>query len=127
MIINQDKPTVLRSPSHDILFNLALENYLFTTQQIKQPLLLLWRNEKSIILGKHQCAWKEVKLDKVNQDKVTIARRPSGGGAVYQDLGNTVFSIHRPVDASKFTFLVDKKGGSYYGDPEPEKFKNLNN
>ena len=90
-------------------------------------MLLLWRNTKSIILGKHQCAWKECKLDKIKEDQVTVARRPSGGGAVYQDLGNTCFSIQRPVDSSNFTFMVDKNGHSYYGNPNPEEFKNLNN
>ena len=42
-------------------------------------------------MGKHQNPWKECNVDKCEEEKVTIARRKSGGGCVYQDLGNAVF------------------------------------
>ena len=44
---------VLISDSNDILFNLATEEYIFETIDVKNPLLFLWRNSPTIIIGKH--------------------------------------------------------------------------
>ena len=41
-------------------FNLALEEYLF--KHVEEDLIMLWRSESSIVVGKHQNALAEVKL-----------------------------------------------------------------
>jgi len=48
-------------------------------------------------MGKHQNPWKECRVQLLEEDKVTLARRKSGGGCVYQDLGNSVFSFLNPI------------------------------
>jgi lipoate-protein ligase A len=63
--------------------------------------LFLYRNTPTIIIGKHQNPWKECHVQKLEEDKVVLARRKSGGGCVYQDLGNTVFSFINPIDFSQ--------------------------
>lgn len=60
------------------------------------PTLFLWRNERTIVIGKHQNPWKECHLQAMERDGVTLSRRITGGGAVYHDLGNTCFSFLTP-------------------------------
>ncbi|WP_297902228.1 lipoate--protein ligase family protein [uncultured Parabacteroides sp.] len=70
----------------DPYFNLAAEEYLL--KSFKDNIFMLWQNEPSIIIGKHQDVWTEVNLKFVQDQQITIARRLSGGSAVYHDPGN---------------------------------------
>ena len=93
---------ILYAESQDILFNLATEEYMYEHINIANPVLFLWRNKPTIIIGKHQNPWKECRVQLLEQDGVVLARRKSGGGCVYQDLGNSVFSFLNPIaDFSK--------------------------
>ena len=83
--------------SQNIHKNLALENYYFHHADLTVPTLMMWRNDKTIVIGKHQNPFKECFMNKIEEDDVKIARRKSGGGAVYQDLGNTCFSFFIPI------------------------------
>ncbi len=91
-----------RMISRDIRKNLATENYLMTHYSVDEPILLMYIQEPSIIIGKHQNIYDEVDLEAVKADSVVITRRLSGGGAVYDDLGNISFSF--VVDKDKFEF-----------------------
>ena len=85
---------LIRSHSLNIRENLSLEAFIFRhSDLIKQPTLLLWRNDRAIVIGKHQNFHKECYMQRIEEDGVIIARRRSGGGAVYQDLGNSCFSF----------------------------------
>ncbi|MDR0221698.1 MAG: lipoate--protein ligase [Lachnospiraceae bacterium] len=55
-----------------------------------------WQNENSIIIGRNQSAAEECNLQETAADNVTIARRITGGGAVYHDLGNLNFTFVVP-------------------------------
>ena len=70
----------------DPYFNLAAEEYLL--KNFKENIFMLWQNEPSIVIGKHQDVWAEVNLKFVQDQQIKIARRFSGGGAVYHDPGN---------------------------------------
>lgn len=74
-------------------YNLALEHYLLETCPLDTVRFYLWQNEHSLILGKNQHALSEVNHAKLVQDNGTLARRCSGGKAVYQDLGQLNFSF----------------------------------
>ena len=89
---------ILYAESNEIFFNLATEEYIYEHLNIINPVLFLWRNNKTIIIGKHQNPWKECRVQLLDQDGVVLARRKSGGGCVYQDLGNSVFSFINPIN-----------------------------
>jgi lipoate-protein ligase A len=72
-------------------FNLALEEYML--KNIDDEVFMLWRNRPSVIIGKHQNAIAEINIDLVRKHNLFVARRLSGGGAVYHDLGNLNYTF----------------------------------
>lgn len=84
---------VLISETHDPWFNLATEDYIFQEMDTDHHILFLWRNDKTVVIGRYQNPWAECDVERMEQDGVKLARRQSGGGAVYHDLGNTNFTF----------------------------------
>lgn len=59
-------------------------------------ILMLWRNEPCVVIGRHQNPWIETNVDELKNQGVKIARRNSGGGTVYHDLGNLNMTFFTP-------------------------------
>jgi len=74
-------------------FNLALEEYAVRHLDRNNDYLLLYINEPSIIIGKHQNVIEEVNQIKAGELGIPVIRRISGGGTVYHDLGNLNISV----------------------------------
>ena len=70
----------------DIYFHLAAEEYLL--KQETDSVFMLWQDTPSVVMGKHQSVQLEVNREWAEEQQIQIARRFSGGGAVYHDLGN---------------------------------------
>lgn len=81
------------SETFDPWFNLATEDYIFRDMDPDIQTLFLWRNDKTVVIGRFQNPWSECNTQKMEEDGIKLARRQSGGGAVYQDLGNTNFTF----------------------------------
>ncbi|ESO83141.1 hypothetical protein LOTGIDRAFT_95116, partial [Lottia gigantea] len=80
---------VIVSRSRNIFENLALEDWLYKNADLNnQSYLLMWKNTPAIVIGRHQNPWYECDVNTVVKDDVDLARRNSGGGAVYHDEGN---------------------------------------
>lgn len=90
---------LLLSDSYDPWFNLAVEECIFRQMSPTQHVLFLWRNAETVVIGRAQNPWKECNTRKMEEDGIKLARRSSGGGAVFHDLGN-----------SCFTFMAGKPG-----------------
>lgn len=86
-------------------FNLATEEYVM--RHFKDDCFMLWRNEPSIIIGKHQNAMAEINIDYVKQNNIDVVRRLSGGGAVFHDLGNINFTFIKKAEKGEEENLVD--------------------
>lgn len=73
-------------PSTDVYFHLAAEEFLL--KQGNEDIFMLWQATPSVIIGKHQRLRSEVDKEWTEREQIHIARRFSGGGAVYHDMGN---------------------------------------
>ncbi|MFC0876901.1 biotin/lipoate A/B protein ligase family protein [Saccharicrinis sp. FJH2] len=80
------------SPFYDAAINLALEEVYF--KHSEADLCFVYRNNASVIVGKHQNIFKEVNLAYCINNNIAYHRRISGGGTVFHDLGNLNISLH---------------------------------
>ena len=92
----------LTSPSHDIRTNLAIETYLMAHADLSEPILYFYINSPCIIVGRYQNVLAEINQAYVEQQKIILTRRTSGGGAVFDDLGNVSFSFITKDDGDGF-------------------------
>lgn len=93
--------------STDPAFNLALEEFLLLRRRDAEETVVLWQNEPTVVLGRHQNTPDEIDPDVVARHGIHVVRRNSGGGAVYHDLGNLNYSIlthdaDRDIDFVRF-------------------------
>ncbi len=102
---------ILKSAVTNPWFNLATEDWIFNTLNPDSHTLFLWRNSETVVIGRSQNPWVECKTDKMAADDVFLARRQSGGGAVFHDLGNTNFTFLSPKHAydqtANFTIIIN--------------------
>ncbi|XP_031591171.1 lipoyltransferase 1, mitochondrial [Oreochromis aureus] len=96
---------VLQSHSTDVYQNLALEDWIDANVDLQgHGVLLLWRNRPAVVIGRHQNPWTECNLPAMRRAGIPLARRRSGGGTVFHDLGNlnlTFFASKKAYDRQR--------------------------
>ena len=73
-------------------YNFALEDYLLS-EAPEDDYVFFYIHRPSIIIGKFQNTIEEINKEFVDEKGIIVARRLSGGGAVYHDHGNLNFSF----------------------------------
>ncbi|XP_077995012.1 lipoyl amidotransferase LIPT1, mitochondrial-like [Glandiceps talaboti] len=85
------------SLSNDVYTNLAFEDWAYENWTFEDIyLLLLWRNDPCVVIGRHQNPWMECNIPKLQTEDIKLARRKSGGGTVYHDMGNLNITFFTP-------------------------------
>ncbi len=87
------KLELYQSNSYNPYFNLAVEDWLFQNVPADTVILYLWQNQNTVVIGKSQNAWKECRVALLEEAGGHVARRTSGGGAVFHDLGNLCYTF----------------------------------
>lgn len=85
------------NPGLDPYFNLASEQFLLEGED---DVFMIWRNARSVIIGKNQNAFGEVDINFTENNNIKVVRRLTGGGAVFHDEGNI-----------NYTFITNAGGG----------------
>lgn len=90
----------------DIYFNLAAEEYLL--KQKRGDFFMLWQSTPTVVVGRHQSVEAEVNLNYIEQQQIHLARRFSGGGAVYHDSGNVNLTFIGTNDQPDFEYYLQQ-------------------
>ena len=77
----------------DACRNMAFDEFALESLPLDEPVFYLWRNAPSVIIGLNQSAYAEVNLPYLQEHGIALARRVTGGGAVYHDLQNLNYTI----------------------------------
>ncbi len=82
---------IVLNENTSLSFNMAAEEYMM--KHFDDDIFMLWRAERSVLIGKNQNALAEINYDYVKEHDINVVRRLSGGGTVFCDLGNTNFAF----------------------------------
>ncbi|QGS52025.1 lipoate--protein ligase [Spiroplasma tabanidicola] len=99
---------IYKSKIFDPKYNLATEEYLTINAKFQDPILFLWQNDNTIVVGRNQNPAAEINLQSAEKDNVNVIRRNTGGGTVFQDLGNMNFSIIYTDKENKGVSMFEK-------------------
>ena len=81
-----DKVRYIETSGFNPHYNLAVESALMDAAKDGELIVYLWRNDNTVVIGRHQNAYLDVNIKKLHDAGGCLARRPTGGGAVFQQM-----------------------------------------
>lgn len=84
-------------------FYLAMEEYV-ARHLVANDYFFMWQVKPTVIFGRNQLIDTEVDVEYCKLNDIEMYRRKSGGGCVYADLNNIMFSYITPLSNVNFTF-----------------------
>ena len=96
----------LELSGNDAAFHLAAEYYITEHDPFDgEDICWFWRTVPTVVIGKYQVAQAEVNLPYLEEHNIRLVRRHSGGGTIYSDENNMMFSmVAKGVDEEGINF-----------------------
>ena len=88
----------IKSNSKEAAFYFSVEELFTRSLRKKEPVLMIWQTEKTVMLGNNQVVEAEVDTEFALASSVKIVRRSSGGGAIFTDPGTVLYTMIQPLD-----------------------------
>ena len=85
-------------------FYLAMEEYVARRLNTDDDCFFMWQVRPTVIFGRNQLIEAEVNLEFCRRNGIETYRRKSGGGCVYADMSNIMFSYITRDEEVNFTF-----------------------
>ena len=86
-----------------LVFYLAMEEYVARYMD-EADCFFMWQSDPTVIFGRNQLIENEVNMDYCRAHGIQTYRRKSGGGCVYSDRSNVMFSYIAKDERVNFTF-----------------------
>lgn len=88
----------IETNSTDAAYNFACEAFCMEKFKGYPPIMLIWQADNWVMLGRYQIAQAEINERVVKKLGANIVRRTTGGGTIYTDLGNLLYTFILPVN-----------------------------
>ena len=86
-----------------LVFYLAMEEYVARYME-EDDCFFMWHSDPTVLFGRNQLIENEVNMDYCRAHGIQTYRRKSGGGCVYSDRSNIMFSYIAKDERVNFTF-----------------------
>jgi len=99
-------------PNFEPEINFQIEKKILDVYLTDTLILRFWQNNPCAVIGKFQKEEYEINLDYVKKNKISLFRRFTGGGTVYQDRGNLNITLCKNKEKILFSkyFLEESTG-----------------